>query len=543
VPRMRSLLVQSRDPNWTMEGLSLRVEDPGPQATLSTRLKEGYRRLQYLKPAKVIASIQDLNTNNEKLSPEWHPTLLTPTANQQSVPALADGNVHNDQSGSFDSLKFLTPLQIEEGPESATAPSSHPVPGSQPSVGTAECDGSNSPAAQQGSALSVNAVPSPSETRSSSSLPHHTTIRIDAKHYISMDLPMPPHYTSQWEGRIKKQLETSIASSLAIRDDTEAALMLEAYMAGRTKGVLKPSIWITCCSSRMKKKLKSHLKTLQWLKDSGFQYFVRVDKTFGYRTDDSTNLDDQTLIEARLPPVPETFCGIPTRVNSIPGRGSVKPHIEFTIGGLICMDDDFACLTAGHPFLPLTREDKSGTESSGSEDEGSDYSISGFHSETETDNTEDGCTGQKPGSPPDSPGLSARSNKSLEMQKDPTPFQTLRHKGVLSHFGPYAQPRPEQPASKDNGNDWAVLLMGLSPSSLLPNKFQVPGDEDPTFVDQIVSTPELVKGPVWVAAGSGVRKGVLNPNPASIFLRGSFRNVRQIMLDESLSEFKSFTVC
>lgn len=440
-------------------------------------------------------------------------------------------------------MDFLTPLQIEEGPELATAPSSHPVPGSQPSVGTAECDSSNSPAAQQSRALSVNAVPSLSEARSSSSLPHHTTIRIDAKHYISMDLPMPPHYTSKWEGRIKKQLETSIASSLAIRDDTEAALMLEAYMAGRTKGILKPSIWITCCSSRMKKKLKSHLKTLQWLKDSGFQYFVRVDKTFGYRTDDSTNLDDQTLIEARLPPVPETFCGIPTRVNSIPGRGSVKPHIEFTIGGLICMDDDFACLTAGHPFLPLTREDKIETKSSGSEDEDSDYSISGSHSETETDNTEGDYTGQKPGSPPGSPGLSARSNKSLEMQKDPTPFQTLRHKGVLSHFGPYAQLRPEEPAIKDNGNDWAVLLMGLSPSSLLPNKFQVPGDENPTFVDQIVSTHELVKGPVWVAAGSGVRKGVLNPNPASIFLRGSFRNVRQIMLDESLSEFKPFKVC
>jgi hypothetical protein len=129
------------------------------------------------------------------------------------------------------------------------------------------------------------------------------------------------------------------------------------------------------------------------------------------------------------------------------------------------------------------------------------------------------------------------------MQKDPTPFQRLRHKGVLPHFGPHTQPRPEQPAIKDSGNDWAVLLMGLSPSSLLPNKFRVPGDEHPTFVDQIVSTHELVKGPVWVAAGSGVRKGVLNPNPASIFLRGSFRNVRQIMLDESLSEFKSFTVC
>jgi hypothetical protein len=246
-----------------MEGLSLRVEESGPQATLRTRLKESYHRLQYLKPAKVIASIQDLNTNNEKLSPEWHPTLLTPTANQQSVPALADGNVHDDQSGSFDSLNFLTPLQIEEGPKLATAPSSHLVPGLQPSVGTAECDGSNSPAAQQGSALSVNAIPSSSEARSSSTLPHHTTIRIDAKHYISMDLPLPLHYTSKWEGRIKKQLETSIASSLAIRDDTEAALMLEAYMAGRTKGVLKPSIWITCCSTRMKKKLKSHLKTLQ----------------------------------------------------------------------------------------------------------------------------------------------------------------------------------------------------------------------------------------------------------------------------------------
>ncbi len=74
--------------------------------------------------------------------------------------------------------------------------------------------------------------------------------------------------------------------------------MLEAFMAGRTKEVLKPLIWITCCSSRMEKQVKSHLKTLQWLKDSGFQYFIRVDKTFGFRTDDSTRFDALLSIEA-----------------------------------------------------------------------------------------------------------------------------------------------------------------------------------------------------------------------------------------------------
>jgi hypothetical protein len=430
-------------------------------------------------------------------------------------------------------------MDIEQGPELATAPSSHFVAGVQPSGGTADLDDSISPAAQQGSAISSNSLPSSSEAITCSNLPTYTTIPIDAKYYISIDMPMPSHYTSKWEGSIKKLLETSISSSLAIKDDGEAALMLEIYMAGTTKEVLKPSIWITCCSSRMEKKLKSHLKTLRWLKDSGFQYFIRVDKTFGYRTQDSTDINDQTLIEARLPPVSETLCGIPARVNFVPGGVSVESQIEFTIGGLICLDEDFACLTAGHPFLPFTTEDESEIESSESED--TDYSSSSLDFKTEADVIESDYDDQKPKT---SPGLSEKRSKTFKLRKNSIPFQRFLHRGILSHFGPCGRPDLEESAIESTGNpDWALLRIGASTSLLLPNKFQFPGNEHPTFVDQIVSASELVKGPVWVVAGSGVRKCILNQNPASIFLRGSFRNVRLIILDESLCLLKPFKVC
>jgi hypothetical protein len=465
---------------------------------------------------------------------------------QQSVLPLAGGIAHNDQSlGSLEFLNFLTPFG--QGSELNTSPSSQLMPGLQLSVDSRGTDYSTPPAAQQAqqaSADSANTASSLTTARSCSILPHHTTIRIDAKHYISMDMPMPSYYTSQWEGRIKKQLETSIASSMAIRYDTEAPLILEAFMAGRTKEVLKPSIWITCCSSRMKKQVKSHLKTLQGLKDSGFQYFVRVDKTFGFRTDDSTQFDAQLLIEARLPPVPETLCGIPAKAVSRGDRAPGKSEVPFTIGGLICMDGDFACLTAGHPLVPLIRVKywpKSETESSESED--SDDSNSSPDLTTGTSRVDHDYIERDPRT---SQGSSEEVDGSFETQEKLASFQPLPINSILSglsHIDPCYDRYSDQSAIKDKGTDWAVLLVEAFPSILVPNQFQIPGNEHPTFVDQIICTHELVKGPVWVVAGSGIRKGVLNPNPASMLIRKTcFRNVRQIMLDESLRRFNPFQV-
>jgi len=405
-------------------------------------------------------------------------------ASQQSILPLAGGN---DQSlGSLEFLNFLTPFR--QGSELNTSPSSQLMPGLQLSVNSRETDYSTLPAAQQAQRAGPNPVNTalPSSTaRSCSILPHHTTIRIDDKHYISMDMPMPSYYTSQWEGRIKKQLETSIASSMAIRDDMEAPLMLEAFMAGRTKEVLKPSIWITCCSSRMKKQLKSHLKTLQWLKDSGFQYSVRVDKTFGFRTDDSTRFGAQLLIEARLPPVPETLCGIPAKAVSRNDRSPGKSEVPFTIGGLICMDGDFACLTAGHPFVPLSRyenEVKSETESSESED--SDDSNSSHDSETGTSRVEHEYIDWKLRT---SQGSSEEADGSFETQEKRASFQALALNSILSgwsHIDPFYDLYSDQSTVKDKGTDWAVLLVEPFPSLLVPNQFQIPGNELPTFVDE-----------------------------------------------------------
>jgi hypothetical protein len=252
------------------QATGLRVDKSNPPTMFSTRLKENYTRKQ---PAKVTASTPDLN-KNEKLSPERHTALPTPSTNQQSAPALADAIFHNDHIESSEILSICKQVDIEQRLELNTAPSSYLVTDVQPSVSTGNLEDSNSPITQHSSTRPVKALSPSSEASSSSSeattssskatstssevtsisnLSNYTTIRIDAKYYISMDLPMPSDYTIKWERSIKKLLETSISSSLAVRDDGEAALMLEIHMAGTTKEVLKPSIWITCCSSRMKK--------------------------------------------------------------------------------------------------------------------------------------------------------------------------------------------------------------------------------------------------------------------------------------------------
>jgi len=120
--------------------------------------------------------------------------------------------------------------------------------------------------------LLTTATPAPSAL-----LPRYLVLNIVGKFYVSADMPIPIAALDIWRYGIKQGLETALDSSSKARRDSDVALQLEFYMAGKKSSNLKPSILITCCSSRRKRELKSCLAKLKWLKESGLPYFVRVD--------------------------------------------------------------------------------------------------------------------------------------------------------------------------------------------------------------------------------------------------------------------------
>ena len=80
--------------------------------------------------------------------------------------------------------------------------------------------------------------------------------------------------------------------------------------------------------------------------------------------------------------------------------------------------------------------------------------------------------------------------------------------------------------------DWAFIR--ASESLLLPNFIKIPGEESPTPVENFVPIIDLVSGPVWVAAGSGLQPGTLIATPVTVCLGGRFHEVRQITLNHCL---------
>ena len=174
-------------------------------------------------------------------------------------------------------------------------------------------------------------------------------------------MPTPAQATHLWQNSIKGRLEEAICLSVRATHDSEATLLLEFNMAGKSRKNLEPSIIITCCSRRKKAELKSILNALRWLKDSGLQHFIRVDRSFGHCAAESqTGAQPRYVIEARLTAHSSTLCGIMARIISSNSTCSEGPMVTFTIGGVICVNRNIYCLSAGHSFnTPSQREQTS----------------------------------------------------------------------------------------------------------------------------------------------------------------------------------------
>ena len=359
-----------------------------------------------------------------------------------------------------------------------------------------------------------------------------SVVCIDRKYYVSTDMEIPSEVMKIWGETIKARLEDVLYRESRATWDSEAALVLEFYMVGTKSKNLKPSIMITCCSSKRKKDIKSCLGGLKWLKDSGLRYFIRVDKTFGHRM--NGRHVEHPLIEARLLPELKTLCGIAAQIRTSGSPALNQAPVKFTLGGLVYTDQGLGCMTAGHPFLPPVDKklaDVSDSETSGSVDDDdysdSDGSLWGHES--------------LDGDLPENPDHITNDQEVIDQDQPISPpcrFRPFLHRGLISHFAsPHSTSEllPNRKDAQDRGNpDWVVFLMTKYPAFLLQNSIHIPGTESPTCIEGVCSGDHLTSGPVFVAAGSGLQRGYLSSNPASVLLWSSFRDVRQITLERSL---------
>ncbi|KAG4438274.1 hypothetical protein IFR05_006256 [Cadophora sp. M221] len=371
-----------------------------------------------------------------------------------------------------------------------------------------------------------------SEIAQNSVVPHsYSIIAVDKKWYVSPEMPITAESLELWQGGIKERLEDAICRSTRATHDSEAALALEFYMAGTSCKNLRPSIIVTCCSSKRKKVLKSDLGELRWLKESGLRYFVRVDKSFGHRTY-GWEVKNPT-IEAKIQVNGATACGIAARVKSHSLRlPSSEEWIPFTLGGLISLGPQLCFLTAGHPF-----RERSGAQqhSALSDDDTEAESSSDSLSDSDQESSHSSCSSVLKGRL-----QGCDDGNVLKPEHDEgVPFTALPDAQVYGQL-----PRPlskyDMMTNKNialssddyyENPDWALVYIPVDQSIVLPNTVAIPDQPAPTVIGDWIPRSDLVTGTVWVAAGSGLQKGTLMATPASVFAWGSFRDVRQILLD------------
>ncbi|KAF8860547.1 hypothetical protein BDZ45DRAFT_741208 [Acephala macrosclerotiorum] len=288
----------------------------------------------------------------------------------------------------------------------------------------------------------------------------YTVISIDKKCYVSPEMPIPADKIKIWEG-LKQRLEDALCHLSTATHDSEAGLALEFYMASTSKKGL-------------------------------------VDKTFGHRT--SGPRIGSPVIEARITTGSVTLCGTAARIRSSASQGSSQEELKSTLGGVICIGEDFAVLTAGHPFLPS--DGKAISLSSGPSLDSSflDSDASDSDSSMSRDSEDEMKSESDMGDFEVVEHSSALFGvQSLPSVTSSTTFVKFRHEGIISHVQSlYLKTQLISQSTMHLGNpDWAVLLMDLPSPQLFPNSIYIPGvDNSTTFIKDIIPKNQLTSGPV-----------------------------------------------
>lgn len=340
-----------------------------------------------------------------------------------------------------------------------------------------------------------------------------------------------PELLKAWDKKISDRLWNDLDTL-----GTGAVVTLEFHMAGENKKKLKPTIIITCDGAKSQKHNIAKVKSLKWLepyrlrccvvKNSDKRRFLALTKA----KEDSTSLPYEVV--ANIDDDTCTLCGV-TAALKTPALESITP---FRLGGLIKVDDEVLCLTAGHVVAPShfkalsTTSAEAQTSDADSTTEVDDSSLIFNVGEWASDDETEVLGGDID----DEPGSfihDLETSKSASVLR-PSNFHEWSHLGHLdSHFA-----RDEQLKSQPSVSysDWGLIKLKAGTHDLR-NIVRIPGKNSSTIIQDIITEDELSQGQVWaVTEFSRPKSGFLSSGAAYVFLYGKRFRVRQIAFDDAL---------
>ncbi|KAK5055302.1 hypothetical protein LTR84_013052 [Exophiala bonariae] len=340
-----------------------------------------------------------------------------------------------------------------------------------------------------------------------------------------------PELLTAWERKISDRLWNDL-DTLGTGD----VVALEFHMAGENKKNLKPTIIITCDGAKSQRHNITKVKSLKWLEPFRLKCCVvknsdkRRLQALSKPKDDSTLLPYEVV--ANIDDSAKTLCGVTAALKN-PAVESVTP---FRLGGLIKVDDEVFCLTAGHILAPIHSESLSTAinQTQKSEvdnvtevdDPSSIFTIGDWVSDDETV----------------VPSIDLNDgNESFVLDLD-----TLDHASTLPPLNfddlpiignvesQFANDRALASQCSISASDWGLVKLRTQYHGF-SNLIQIPGQNSKTVIEDIITENELFPGQVWAVTQSSCPKsGFLSLGSAFIFLYGRRFRVRQIAFEEAL---------
>jgi len=342
-----------------------------------------------------------------------------------------------------------------------------------------------------------------------------------------------PVLLSDWDKKISCRLWNDLNEL-----GTGAVVALEFHMAGENKKKLRPTIIITCEDEKSQKHNKEKIKGLRWLVPYNLKYCV-VKNSDKRRLQAFTDAERDPFILAHdvvadLGNKPTTLCGVQASSRDRTTCDAARP---FRLGGLIAVDGELFCLTAGHVMVlshcgsscEAAHQIHSSDTSSTTEIDGSSmiFMIGEGDGDDVTEVVSDASKEDEVYGPIDNDDpTECASTHDLSEIND---WVVLGH--FESHFS-HENPLETQPAIPCS--DWGLIKL-KDRRHWLPNFVQMHGKASRTFIESIIPEDELYSGQVWAITDSGCPKpGFLSLGSAFVSLHDRGFRDRQISFDEAL---------
>ena len=362
----------------------------------------------------------------------------------------------------------------------------------------------------------------------------YTTVKFRENYFISPEMPISDSDFSVWRDQVEERLEQALQRNSMTTDDRDSYTVIEFYMVGTKEDQLNPTIGITRSSKRREKELRRILRRLDWLKNTGFQHLLILDKSFAYKGELWTTDASKFKIELKAGTTMPRTCGTRVRVARVLS-GTPSARGNFTIGGFLSVDGRIYGLTTAHPLFHMNDvATRASIESENSTSDSEDLDAPGSDGKDVQHNSiflQSTDRLMNTGGTLQHRLKNRRSGSTTDREIEPIAFENV---GLIYRFALDSTNRSGGRSMKDedsvrSSQDWA--LVDLLSFYIGSNSFRLPGDMTPRQIEEYVPADTVVAGSVWILTEDGPREGKLTRQSAHIQLGISSFQTQQITVE------------